>query len=323
MPTLENLKDELFVKLDKNPLLREFFKDMLEERVKHDGWLENDLVYAVLHDRTETVAHMLDSVRKHNPKLVNELAESLAYKKKGMDDNIVDGLAELNGLCYIIRQGYSDIKKIKVQPKKKLKTPDFVAKRGEKFTLFEVKNQRATGIFDSILRKFSPLEFLKPQIHQPCLEIVINPHLVPDESRSELDKRMISKFVEGIDTAISNRLTSFELEYDKLVEEKTVHRTLRCNIDYDKPHGISYPGGSRIRMSRLLNKTSEGIRKAIEQFNDFEKDNKYDKVILFNWEPPVGYDFFNDNHSRHYKRFLKRVNICLKHKSSQLQVELL
>ncbi len=323
MPTLENLKDELFVKLDKNPLLREFFKDMLVERVKHESWLENDLVYAVLNDRTETVAHMLDSVRKHNPKLVNELAESLAYKKKEIDDKIVDGLAELNGLCYIIKQGYSDIKKIKVQPKKKLKTPDFVAKRGEKFTLFEVKNLRAPEIFHTIVKKMTLFAFLKPQRYQFGLELTIDPHLIPHEKLQDLNSKIISTFVEGIDNALSNRLTSFEVEYDNLAEEKTIHRTLRCNIDYDRPHYISCHGGSPVRMSKLFKKTSNGIWNAIEKFNDFDTDNKHDKVILINWTRLSGCDHFNDKHSRSYKKYLNRVNILFKSKNENLRIELL
>lgn len=323
MPTLEDLKKRLFVKLDKNPLLREFFKDMLEERVKHEGWLENVLVQAVLRDEAETVADMLESVKKHRPKLVNELAESLAYKKKDMDDKIIDGLAELNGLCYIIRQGYSDIKKINEQPKKKLKSPDFKAKKGEKFTLFEVKNQRATEIYDSIVKKLSPFAFLEPQRYQFGLELTIDPHLIPHEKLRDLDKEIISKFVEGIDTALSNRLTSFELEYDKLVKGKAIHRSLRCKIHYDKSSFVMSHGGSSIRMSKLFHKTCKCIREAIEQFNDFDRDNKHDKVILINWAPLPGCDFFNDAHSRPYKRGLNRVGLLLKSKNENLRIELL
>lgn len=167
MPTLENLKDELFVKLDKNPLLREFFKDMLEERVKQECWLTSEVVQLFLRNATtnlQLIEQLLQSVKNYNDSLLESLKHSLRGNDKHFDSKIDDLLAELNGAAWIIQENFSNIEKINTGSKK---SPDFRANKNNELYLFEIKNlQVPDQILHNVFVQMEAKALIQPEMYK-------------------------------------------------------------------------------------------------------------------------------------------------------------
>lgn len=333
MPTLEDLKERLFLKLDENPLLREFFKDMLEERVTRDDWLENRLVQIILRESTsrlELIEQRLNRIKKHDIPLFCQMSRTLKGNRGGFDDQLDDLLAELNGIVWIIDQNYTEIEKLSEGNEK---TPDFRARTDREAVLFEVKNlQSPSQLYHMLFLKMEANELLDPNTFKFNFTFDLKVNEVPFESTDNEDIDNISLFVSKIEKAIENSLSNAEHVYKKQTPKREIVRHLSCkwkpsdrftcmahqdnfsmHSGYPTYTGLLYP---------LVSKTWITINRATDQLFTFDKSDSCDKWVLLNWQSPEKFKF-DDKLRQKYHDSISKFNDLLELLNPKLHLHLL
>ncbi len=333
MPTLENLKDELFVKLDKNPLLREFFKDMLEERVSNKDWLENELVQIILTNSAtniDMIESILKKVKDHGLSLFCQMSNALSGNDGGFDDKMTDLLAELNGIAWIIDHNYSEIEKIAETDDK---TPDYRANKENELFLFEVKNLRVPDqVLHTVFVQMEARAQAEPEMYKKQFNFDLKLNEKQYEALGVYDQHQIVQFIDKINQALSIREWKAIHSYKRRIRGRDIERVFKCTWKPDdRYHSIGhqdnffsqlgYPTYTKL-LFPLIKKTWVAVERSIEQLITHDQSDACNKFVLLNWQKPPNFRMFEDLRDK-YEQAVKDIDKIAKVINPKLHILLL
>ncbi len=333
MPTLENLKDELFVKLDKNPLLREFFKDMLEERVSNKDWLRNELVQIILRNSAtniDMIESILSKVKDHGLSLFCQMSNALSGNDGDFDGKMTDLLAEINGIAWIIDHNYSEIEKVAETDDK---TPDFRANKGNESFLFEVKNLRVPPkILSTVFVQMEARSLIEPEIYKKQFDFDLKLNEKPYEALDVDDQHQIVQFIDKINQALSIQESTARHTYKRRIRGMDIERDFKCSWKPDnRYHSIGhqdnffsqlgYPSYTK-KLFPLIRKTWDAVERSIEQLITHDHNDAYEKFVLLNWQKPPDFRMFEELRSK-YEQAVKDIDKIAKVINPKLHILLL
>ncbi len=298
MPTLSELRTELFSELAKRPAIDGFFQSMLRKRVNRAGWLDNTLVQLVLrHDKLEALEKLIEGTRQIGTSLLEEIAGGLKGSESHFDTQLVDVLAELNAALWLNREGYSGITKLK---RSHGKTPDFRAVKEEKEQLFEVKNLRAPhDVLDILFTRLTRQSLLNPTYYNKIFTVSYTQNQQLIETVDDTDYLHVMKFGELLDDYLRSDNSRVKYSYSKRDGGRGVDSRIECS--WRDSHrfdlhwtssGYAYdPGESRSTqmLMPLIRKTWNHVCRAVEQLTEYDKGGTRDVWVLLNWQRPDGF----------------------------------
>lgn len=333
MPTLEKLEKRLFLQLDKNLLLREFFHDMLKERVTKKNWLENELVQIILRNSTTNIIMIetiLGKIKQHNLSLFCQMSNALSGNIRGFDDQLDDLLVELSGIVWIIDKNYTEIEKLS---EGKEKSPDFRARTNKEAVLFEVKNlQTPTQLYHQLFLKMESKELLAPNNYKFKFTFDLKLGEDPYETLDSVDTEQILLFLSKIENAIETKSSQAEHLYKKSTPKREIVRRLSCKWKPSKTFSCGafqdnftmlsgYPTYTGL-LFPLLSKTWIAINRATDQLLTFDKSDNCEKLILINWQSPEKFKF-DDNLRQKYYDSISKFNEIFELINPKLHLHLL
>ncbi len=299
MKKIEDLKRELFQKLEKYPKIEAFFKDSLQERLAiDDSWTENILVQDILDElfsEGDALHELIDAISKDPPNY-KVLQEKLA-PKDDYDKKMHDVLAELNGYYHLKKSGFTEIKAILESASQK--TPDFFAKHNNKEYLFEVKNMRSpTDVTDVLFDKINERRLMIPEAYEN-LKLRISLSDAWDEvyfetAATEIIRLRVLAWLGKIFYLVEAG-ESFETVSTKpfIYEFKGVKLRIEFMIESSNQFQmIGIPGTGKLidnlfEKNKILPFSKKALRiidRAILQLFEYDKDDRYPKYILLNWQ---------------------------------------
>ena len=333
MPTLENLKDELFVKLDKNPLLREFFKDMLEERVSNKDWLRNELVQIILRNlatNIDMIESILSKVKDHGLSLFCQMSNALSGNDGDFDNKMTDLLAEINGIAWIIDHNYSEIEKVAETDDK---TPDFKANKENELFLFEVKNLRVPPkILSTVFVQMEARSLIEPEKYKKKFNFELKVTEKPYEAIDADDQLQIDQFIDKIDQALSLPEWTVRHTYKRGIRGRNIERVFNCSWKPDnRYHSIGhqdnffsqlgYPTYTK-QLFPLIKKTWIAVDRSIEQLITHDQSDACNKFVLLNWQKPTDFRMYDELRVK-YEQAVKNIDKIAKIINPKLHVLLL
>lgn len=288
----DRLKERLFNKLSEYSQIEAFFNDKLLRRAKQPNWMENDLVLLALQDRDENlhlIEGMLKAVSDYDIDLLEDLKSGLRGAEKQFDHQLRDLFAELNAANHLIRDGYSNLRKI---PRQETRTPDFEAHLGNKRYLFEVKNLRAPEEIPNQIANQFDVARLTQRIainHFVFLKYTIPDILVGDTLLSRGD---ISRLLDQIAEQCQNGI-EFQSYYMNATSGIKGYRVkVECSIEGDKGYHLMWRviyargGGKKTGTGFTRSALGRKVRRVacvgLKQLLDYDAGNGLHKSVLLN-----------------------------------------
>jgi hypothetical protein len=306
MRTLEELKEKLFNTLEKYPLLKEFFEEQLQERVKKDNWLDSPPVQLIFKDKEEyfeAIKELL-STAKNDANIWKTFRKKLSGADKEYDLKVKDVLAELNAYHYLLKEGFTDIRLIQ---ESQSKAPDFEAKRGVDSVISEVKNiQHSTDLWDYTFVKFNSFALIDPELYEKKEYMFSFPNEEFDEVFGDADK--LAGFELLYKLNISLRLENLDMpivhNWTKEINKRSVNKKITCKVKKAEElnimgqHERAFLIGNEFRKNLLFpfgKKLFRKIEEALAQLIEYDPDDLKKKMILINWQKPSDVIFFTED----------------------------
>ncbi len=258
------------------------FRDVLHRRMAKPDWLDNSVMQVIARNQGTALSRVVSMVRQvvaDEGGLVAKKDQDLNPEAPDFDDRISDFIAELVGVIYLNKNGFSNFRFLPAGDKP---TPDLRMRKGEDEYFAEVKNLRAPNSPTTVA--FS--RWHRRRIEEPDrfnFEVLIDflSQIEPDVDKEQANA--LRQFVDSLPE--KQRPCEFELQLPKNMK-------LRISIKDGPPVMASHGTGGALdplrdtRTQTFLYKVLDVTSKGLRQLYAPHLDRGLSRLLLLRWNVP-------------------------------------
>jgi hypothetical protein len=334
------LKNRLFKHLSSFPILENFFGKYLNKIIQRDNeWINNSLVLIILRkydNNLKTIEKWLQIIYESNNGLFKDLKTELHPSDKEYDKIIKGLLAEIRSVCWMINTGFKNIRKIAKAKNKR--TPDFEAIKDNSKYIIEVKNLAAPVELYELLGTAIEIDsLLFPELYSNLdFKIKITATDYAYETINEVDKSAVDGFIENLRSCLKKGKKVLDHNYEKEVNKEMINKSIICKItgadsfDYSINFMNCLPSITKSNnifpdLLPLIRKTLRVIftdkTNAIDQLVDYDRENRFEKIILMNWHETAPFKIYYP--STNYVKVMDHIDKIMKEFNPKLSIIIL
>lgn len=295
--TLSRLMASLFSKIASCPALDSHLRSLLEQRCNMPNWLENEAILGVLtNEEYLNKLHVWsETAQLQDTHAMGSIFHNLNGTEKDFDQQLIDKLAELAGLNFLVKESYHTISMVPRSTRRQ--SPDISAIKENELHIVEIKRLRAPRtVGDHLDLVLSVARLCYPEILGQ-VSVSVN---LPMQSRFNLapvgNKEVADAYclVEQIIEAQQKRSKRFSWQGSSVVLKKSEHP---LDLVFRTGGGTSAELSARREylVQKLMEKVKDRARYALKQIDDRRGTGSVHGLALlvlerqadFRWEPEI------------------------------------